>query len=62
MTICIFYTCLGGLKAVIWTDVLQITLMYGTLALIAVKGTVKAGGFSEVIRRNFEGGRIEEIR
>lgn len=40
MTICIFYTCLGGIKAVVWTDVIQIILMYGTLLLIVIKGKV----------------------
>lgn len=59
MTICIFYTCLGGIKAVVWTDVIQIVLMYGTLTLIVVKGTISAGGLMAVIRRNFESGRFE---
>lgn len=59
MTICIFYTVLGGLKAVVWTDVIQITIMYGTLITIAVKGTVKVGGFSTVIERNLASERIE---
>jgi solute carrier family 5 (sodium-coupled monocarboxylate transporter), member 8/12 len=60
VAICIFYTCLGGLKAVVWTDVVQITIMYGMLILIAVKGTIKAGGLSEVFRKNIESGRFEE--
>lgn len=59
MSICIFYTSLGGIKAVVWTDVLQITLMYGTLALIAIKGTIKVGGFETLIERNIQGGRFE---
>lgn len=59
MTICIFYTCMGGIKAVVWTDVIQITLMYGTLALIVIKGTMSVGGLSVVIERNFASGRFE---
>lgn len=59
MTICIFYTCIGGIKAVVWTDVIQIILMYGTLILIVVKGTMNVGGLSVVIERNYNSGRIE---
>jgi solute carrier family 5 (sodium-coupled monocarboxylate transporter), member 8/12 len=59
MFICIFYTCLGGIKAVIWTDVIQIFLMYGTLFLIVIKGTLNVGGFSKVLDINMEKGRIE---
>jgi Na+/proline symporter len=59
MSICIFYTCLGGIKAVVWTDVIQIILMYGTLALIVIKGTMSVGGLSVVIERNFRSGRFE---
>lgn len=59
MAICIFYTCLGGIKAVVWTDVIQIVLMYGVMVLIAVKGTISVGGLSTVIERNFESGRFE---
>lgn len=59
MVICIFYTCLGGMKAVVWTDVIQITIMYGTLLTIAIKGTLKIGGISSVVERNLASGRIE---
>ncbi|XP_070493998.1 sodium-coupled monocarboxylate transporter 1-like [Chironomus tepperi] len=59
MFICIFYTSLGGIKAVVWTDVLQITLMYGTLLLIAIKGTSSIGGLGVLIERNIEGGRFD---
>ena len=34
--VCIFYTTLGGLKAVIWTDVFQYLFMYvGFIAIIS---------------------------
>jgi len=59
VAICIFYTCLGGLKAVVWTDVVQITIMYGTLLLIAIKGTLNVGGISDVFEKNMESGRFE---
>src|SRR6266403_4367174 len=45
-----FYTALGGIKAVIWTDLIQACLMFGG-ALIAI-GTLlnHVGGLHEVIR------------
>ena len=45
-----FYTAMGGIKAVIWTDVIQACLMFGG-ALIAI-GTLlyHVGGLSEVVR------------
>lgn len=41
------------------TDVIQIMLMYGTLLLIVIKGTINVGGLSVVIERNFQSGRFE---
>lgn len=48
----------GGMKAVVWTDSIQIMLMYGTLILIIVKGTLNVGGLSVIWNRNVAGGRI----
>jgi hypothetical protein len=33
--------------------------MYGTLALIVVKGTMNVGGFAVVMERNYGSGRFE---
>lgn len=49
---------LVNFKAVVWTDVIQIMIMYGTLILINVKGTIDAGGLSVVIQRNIDSGRL----
>ncbi|KAG5314760.1 SC5A8 protein, partial [Acromyrmex insinuator] len=57
--VCIFYTCVGGLKAVVWTDFFQTFLMFGSMLLIIIKGTADVGGLSLVIRRNLESGRLE---
>ena len=59
MAVCIFYTCLGGIKAVIWTDVIQIVIMYGVMALIMIKGTFNVGGLGVVWERNWNGERLE---
>lgn len=57
--ICIFYTSLGGLKAVVWTDVIQTIIMSGAMLLVVVKGTLDSGGFFNVLKRNWESDRIE---
>ncbi|XP_067637381.1 sodium-coupled monocarboxylate transporter 1-like [Eurosta solidaginis] len=57
--VCIFYTCVGGLKAVVWTDVVQTLIMFGAMLLIIVKGTIDVGGFGAVYQKAKESGRIE---
>lgn len=57
--ICIFYTCVGGLKAVVWTDVIQSVVMLGSMITVAIKATVDAGGLGMVIDRNLNSTRIE---
>ncbi|KAI9577558.1 hypothetical protein GQX74_005020 [Glossina fuscipes] len=57
--ICVFYTSLGGLKAVVWTDVVQIISMLGALVLVAIKGTLDIGGFKEVFTSAWQSTRIE---
>ncbi len=44
--IAITYTSLGGLRAVVITDLLQTILLYGGAVLVLVTITVKMGGFS----------------
>uniref|UniRef100_A0A0A1X1M8 Sodium-coupled monocarboxylate transporter 1 n=1 Tax=Zeugodacus cucurbitae TaxID=28588 RepID=A0A0A1X1M8_ZEUCU len=56
--ICTFYTCVGGLKAVIWTDVVQSFVMYGSIVTICFKGTFDVGGLDVVLQRNSESGRL----
>uniref|UniRef100_A0A1A8UQT6 Solute carrier family 5 (Sodium-dependent vitamin transporter), member 6 n=1 Tax=Nothobranchius furzeri TaxID=105023 RepID=A0A1A8UQT6_NOTFU len=56
--VCTLYTALGGLKAVIWTDVFQTVVMFaGQLAVIIV-GASQAGGLAEVWRKAVNGSRI----
>ncbi|XP_071451826.1 sodium-coupled monocarboxylate transporter 1-like [Hetaerina americana] len=57
--VCIFYTTLGGVKAVVWTDALQIVLMLGSLFAVVVLGTITFGGFETVWQRNAETKRTE---
>lgn len=50
-SVCIFYTTLGGLKAVVWTDTLQLTVMLtGFLGVIIIgmqDETFFEGGFTK---------------
>lgn len=58
IVICTFYTAVGGIKGVVWTDVVQSIVMYGSLVVIMIKGTLDLGGFDVVWQRNLEGGRL----
>ncbi|XP_043502912.1 sodium-coupled monocarboxylate transporter 1-like [Polistes fuscatus] len=57
--ICIFYTCMGGLKAVVWADFIQAFVMFGSMLLIVIKGTSDVNGLSVVLERNRDSGRLE---
>ncbi|XP_059494538.1 sodium/iodide cotransporter isoform X2 [Stegostoma tigrinum] len=56
--ICTFYTTMGGLKAVIWTDVFQIITMMSGFIAIMVRGTYLAGGTHGVLATAYNGSRI----
>ncbi|GFT15374.1 putative sodium-dependent multivitamin transporter [Nephila pilipes] len=57
-TICTFYCAMGGLKAVLWSDVFQSILMFiAILALYAV-GIREAGGLMHVYDRASRGSRL----
>uniref|UniRef100_A0A8C3I3A7 Solute carrier family 5 member 6 n=1 Tax=Chrysemys picta bellii TaxID=8478 RepID=A0A8C3I3A7_CHRPI len=59
--VCTLYTTLGGLKAVIWTDVFQTLVMFaGQLAVIVV-GTIKVGGMGRVWQLAADQGKISGI-
>lgn len=42
----------------VWTDVVQSIIMFGTMALIIIKGSINVGGFDVVYQRNYDTGRI----
>ncbi|CAH1790095.1 unnamed protein product [Owenia fusiformis] len=54
-----FYTFLGGMKAVVWTDVFQFVVMIGGLLAIVIKGTIEVGGIERVWEINQQSDRIE---
>ncbi|XP_058058291.1 sodium-coupled monocarboxylate transporter 2-like [Anopheles bellator] len=57
--VCIFYTMLGGIKAVVWTDVVQGMIMFVSCFLVVIIGVVKIGGLSTVFDRADAGDRME---
>ncbi|XP_061392470.1 sodium-coupled monocarboxylate transporter 2 [Musca vetustissima] len=58
-SICIFYTMLGGIKAVVWTDVVQAGIMVTSVVLVGILGTIKVGGLGKVFELAEEGGRLD---
>ncbi|RXG56555.1 Sodium-dependent multivitamin transporter, partial [Armadillidium vulgare] len=58
-TICTMYSAFGGIKAVIWTDAFQFTVMViGLVSLLAV-GVAQNGGIIETLYKASKGGRLE---
>lgn len=55
----VFYTMMGGIKAVVWTDVIQAAIMLGSSVLICVVGVVAVGGLSAVWKIAADGDRLE---
>ncbi|XP_069699582.1 sodium-coupled monocarboxylate transporter 1-like [Periplaneta americana] len=56
--LCIFYTMLGGLKAVVWTDFLQGLVMVVASIAVIILGLIQEGSFGAVWNKNDIGGRI----
>lgn len=55
----IFYTSLGGMKAVIWTDVIQFGIMFIGVTIVLVKTIFDTpGGTAAIIAKNVEYSRI----
>ncbi|XP_056152305.1 sodium-dependent multivitamin transporter-like [Lampris incognitus] len=59
--VCTLYTTMGGLKAVIWTDVFQTVVMFIGQLVVIVVGVQQTGGPSEVWNKVWEGNRISGL-
>lgn len=57
--VCTFYTTVGGIKAVVWTDVFQVLIMFAAMFVVVFKGATDVGGWDFVFRVNREGERLE---
>ncbi|KAJ7329956.1 hypothetical protein JRQ81_016130 [Phrynocephalus forsythii] len=56
--VCTFYCTLGGLKAVVWTDVFQFVLMIIGFLVVIIRTAIIKGGLSVVIDDARRGGRL----
>lgn len=55
---CTLYSSLGGMKAVLFTDLLQSMLMFLAVLSVVVFSAIQVGGFSEIFIRAREGERL----
>uniref|UniRef100_A0A4W3JI03 Sodium-coupled monocarboxylate transporter 1-like n=1 Tax=Callorhinchus milii TaxID=7868 RepID=A0A4W3JI03_CALMI len=56
--VCTFYTTLGGIKAVVWTDVFQVCVMFSGLLAVLIQGSIHFGGFRKIWSIAEDGGRL----
>ncbi|NXM72785.1 SC5A5 protein, partial [Serilophus lunatus] len=56
--ICTFYTTIGGMKAVIWTDVFQVFVMLSGFIAIVIRGVLLVGGPTKVLGIAANGSRV----
>ncbi|XP_075551565.1 sodium-coupled monocarboxylate transporter 1-like isoform X2 [Dermacentor variabilis] len=54
----VFIMSTGGIKAVIWTDVVQMVLMFAGYIMVIVSGLQHLGGFENMWRIASDGGRV----
>lgn len=52
---------LGGIKAVVWTDVIQGGIMVASVLVVAIIGVSNLGGLSEVMSKAYRGGRLDLV-
>lgn len=57
--VCTFYSTIGGLKAVLITDVFQSLLMFASIYCVIISAWVEKGSLSEIWRIAEDNGRIE---
>lgn len=55
---CIIYTALGGIKAVIWSDVIQLIVIICAMFVVMIKGCTDVGGVMQIWNRAVEGKRL----
>ncbi|KAK0178466.1 hypothetical protein PV327_007357 [Microctonus hyperodae] len=57
--VCVFYTVLGGIRAVVWTDAFQVGVMVLAVVTVTSLGTYQLGGPTEIWKRAEEANRIQ---
>ncbi|XP_001373100.2 sodium-coupled monocarboxylate transporter 1-like [Monodelphis domestica] len=56
--VCTFYCTMGGLKAVVWTDVFQVGIMVAGFASVIIQAVVVQGGMNNILNDSYHGGRL----
>ncbi|XP_021951662.1 sodium-coupled monocarboxylate transporter 1 [Folsomia candida] len=59
---CALYTSIGGLRAVVWTDVFQMVIMLAGMFAIVIVGIMQVGGLSKVFQIAGDHGRIQFLK
>ncbi|KAH9635490.1 hypothetical protein HF086_015490 [Spodoptera exigua] len=57
--VCTFYSTLGGMKAVLFTDLLQSALMFGAVFSVVVFASMQVGSFGQIFAIAKESGRLD---
>ncbi|XP_030404306.1 sodium-coupled monocarboxylate transporter 1 [Gopherus evgoodei] len=56
--VCTFYCTLGGLKAVVWTDVFQVGIMIAGFSSVIIRAVVVQEGIGRILNDSYHGGRL----
>ncbi|XP_031621167.1 putative sodium-dependent multivitamin transporter isoform X5 [Contarinia nasturtii] len=56
--VCTFYSTIGGMKAVLFTDVFQSLLMFAAIYSVIICAAIRVGGFQAIWDISKEGGRL----
>ncbi|KAM9245791.1 sodium-coupled monocarboxylate transporter 1 [Leptosomus discolor] len=56
--VCTFYCTLGGLKAVVWTDVFQVGIMVAGFSAVIIRAVVVQEGIGRIVNDSYYGGRL----
>ncbi|XP_069485976.1 sodium-coupled monocarboxylate transporter 1-like [Ambystoma mexicanum] len=56
--VCTAYCTLGGLKAIVWTDVFQFGIMVAGFVCIVIRAVVVQGGIQVILNDSYHGGRL----
>ncbi|XP_020494457.1 sodium-coupled monocarboxylate transporter 1 [Labrus bergylta] len=56
--VCTFYCTVGGLKAVVWTDVIQLGVMLAGFVSVIIKTVTIQGGLLVIVSDSQQGGRL----
>nr|XP_057933339.1 sodium-coupled monocarboxylate transporter 1 [Doryrhamphus excisus] len=56
--VCTFYCTMGGLKAVVWTDVFQVGVMLAGFLSVIIRSVILQGGVGPILSDSQHGGRL----